>query len=106
MLSVGNMVTDIVPNVGNVGANAARQLINSVGILGQLLGSLTGGLVTNGGKIVEQLTSGLGGGFNESSKTFGNSFKEFGSMFGKLGSQTPSVKAAGHLSTRDYSWQG
>lgn len=109
--SVGNAVIDVSRNLGNIGSNAAGQLVNTVGMAGELLGVLTGGLFTTGGQIFSQLTGGIGSGLNQGGKTFGSSFKDYGSLFTNLGSGLPSVgghtQASGaRLSTRDYTWQG
>lgn len=113
--SVGNALIDIGNNGGNLASNAIGQLVSTLGSAGELLGFLAGGLFTTGGQVVNHLTSGVGGGLNNSGKVIGTSFKEYGNMLTKLGSQTVSVggktaasalNGSGHLTTRDYSWQG
>uniref|UniRef100_A0A8D8ZN94 Uncharacterized protein n=1 Tax=Cacopsylla melanoneura TaxID=428564 RepID=A0A8D8ZN94_9HEMI len=114
--SVGNAAIDTANNLGNLVSNAAGQLVNTVGMAGELLGLLSGGLFTTAGQIVNHIGTGVGGALNSSGKTLGTSFKEYGGLFTKLGSQTLSVGgktaasalgASGtHLSTRDYTWEG
>ncbi|KAI5707131.1 hypothetical protein M8J75_014846 [Diaphorina citri] len=115
--SFGNAAIDAANNLGNLASNAAGQLINTLGMASELLGFLSGGLVTTTSQIASQIGQGVGGALNSTGKIVSSNFKEYSSLVSRLGSQTLStggktaasaLGASGnvHLSTRDYTWEG
>ncbi|XP_026678141.1 uncharacterized protein LOC103507496 [Diaphorina citri] len=115
--SFGNAAIDAANNLGNLASNAVGQLINTFGMATELLGFLSGGLVTTSSQIASQIGQGVGGALNSTGKIVSSNFKEYSSLVSRLGSQTLStggktaasaLGASGnvHLSTRDYTWEG